>query len=111
MATPSRIRRTSDFRRVVHGGRALSGRRLTAHSVASVGGTRAGFVVRREVGSAVARNRARRVMKEAWRSIESEVASSFDVVFVARPAIAGCSLAEVAQEMRALLVRKGVIPS
>jgi ribonuclease P protein component len=81
------------------------------HSVAAVGGTRAGFVVRREVGSAVARNRARRVMKEAWRSIESEVASSLDVVFVARPAIAGCSLAEVAQEMRALLVRKGVIPS
>jgi ribonuclease P protein component len=73
--------------------------------------TAAGFVARREVGGAVARNRARRLLREAWRQVEPAVATPVEVVFVARPSIADSRMPEVAQEMRALLAREGAIES
>ena len=54
--------------------------------------TRAAFVCGRKVGGAVERNRARRILREAWRSLAGTVRSGHDVVFVARPEIVGASM-------------------
>jgi ribonuclease P protein component len=72
-------------------------------------GTRAGFVARRDVGGAVVRSRSRRVMREAWRHASPSVTKPIEVVFLARPGIAQSRTPEVANEMRELLARQGVI--
>jgi ribonuclease P protein component len=109
MAPTAKLRTNSDFRRVVQGGERVSGKRLTMYWIPSEEPSRAGFVSKRELGGAVVRNRARRVLREAWRQVGPSVGRPVDVVFVARPAMAGAKTSEVAQEIRALLVRQGLI--
>jgi ribonuclease P protein component len=109
MAPTAKLRNNTDFRRVVQGGDRISGTRVTMYWIASPGQGRAGFVARREVGGAVVRNRARRVLREAWRQVGPSVGRPVDVVFVARPAITESKTPEVAEEIRSLLVREGLI--
>lgn len=108
MATSSTIRRTADFRRVVRDGRRVTGTRLMAY-VHPAGETRSGFVARREVGGAVLRNRARRLLRESWRGVAPALTGPVEVVFVARPAIVDARMQDVAKEMRELLASAGVI--
>jgi ribonuclease P protein component len=109
MAPSAKLRNNADFRRVVQGGQRISGKRVTMFWTPSAEPSRAGFVARREVGGAVVRNRVRRVLREAWRQVGPSVGQPLDVVFVARPAMAEAKTGNVADEIRALLVRKGMI--
>lgn len=70
--------------------------------------TRAAFVCGRRVGGAVARNRGRRLLREAWRALATRVQGSFDMVFVARPEIHGAKTPDVIADMSRALVAAGV---
>lgn len=48
---------------------------------------RAGFIASRRIGNAVARNRAKRVMREVFRNHQDILPESCDIVMVARPHI------------------------
>ncbi len=84
-----RLRRTSDFARVRKEGRAWS-HPLLILSAAPNGGTvtRVGFSVSKRVGKAHARNRVRRLLREAVRANLPRVAPGYDLVISARPALA-----------------------
>ena len=75
------------------------------------GPTDAAFVASRRVGGAVARNRARRIMRAAWRELRSAVQADLDAVFVARESIQGAKTQDLEPEMRELLQRAGAIRS
>ena len=75
------------------------------------GETRAAFVASRRVGGAVARNRARRVLRAAWRTVGPSVREGMDVVFVARETIQGAKTQDVEADMRELLRRVGILDS
>ena len=66
-------------------------------------GRRVGFAVSRKVGSAVARNRARRRLREAYRREQEAVQVPVDAVFVARPAALTRRFVDLCGEMRAAL--------
>lgn len=66
------------------------------------------FVAGRRVGGAVVRNRARRVLRAAWREIAPDVRPGLDVALVARAGIRGAKTEELVTEMRELLARAGV---
>jgi ribonuclease P protein component len=66
------------------------------------------FVSSRSVGGAIARNRARRLMREAWRAL-AERATAHAVVVIARPEIAGARLQDVVGDLEQVLARAGVI--
>lgn len=72
-------------------------------SVPSVGRSRVGFVCGRHVGHAVVRNRARRVMREAWRELAPEVPGGFDIVLVAKPEIVPSKADDVRRELVSIL--------
>ena len=66
------------------------------------------FVAGRRVGGAVVRNRARRVLREAWRRITPGIRPDVDVALVARADIVGAGTEELVAEMRELVARAGL---
>ena len=103
-----RIRRARDVGRVLRTGRRVPGRRLVVYVLPGEE-TRAAFVTGRRVGGSVHRNRARRIIREAWGTVSREVRGPHDIVFVARPEIRRCGTRDVLPEMRELLAIAGVI--
>ena len=69
--------------------------------------TRVGFTAGRQVGGAVQRNRARRLLREAWRAV-AITTPGLEVVLVAQPGLEGLKSRAVEAEVRRLLRRAGV---
>jgi ribonuclease P protein component len=63
------------------------------------------------VGGAVVRNRARRIMRAAWRAVEPSIAQGVVAVFVARETIRGAKTQDVEAEVRELFRRMGMLSS
>jgi ribonuclease P protein component len=87
-----RLSRSRDFDAVYRRGTSVSTRYLVLHwfprEEDAGGASRLGLAVPRSVGSAVARNRMKRLLREAWREVLGEVPSGHDYVLVARPGLA-----------------------
>lgn len=73
------------------------------------GPSRAAWVAGRKVGGAVARNRARRLLREAWWQLAPRLREGHDLVLVARPPLAGTKAPDVIREVEGLLRRAGVM--
>jgi ribonuclease P protein component len=67
------------------------------------------FVAGRRVGGAVERNRARRILRAAWREIAPLAREGWDVVLVARGSIRKAKTRDLVAEMEELLARAQVI--
>jgi ribonuclease P protein component len=105
-----RLRRRSDFRRVLR-----SGRRVTVpefvlyHAPRSDSGPpRVGFAVPRRVGKAVVRNRIRRLLRVAAGRVAPRLVSC-DVVVAVRPGIAALGLEELEAGLGEAVARAGLI--
>ncbi len=66
-------------------------------------------VASRRVGGAVVRNRARRILREAWGQVAPQARRDFDVVLVAKPAIRDAKTQDLVAEMADLLRRAGMV--
>ena len=63
----------------------------------------------RGIGGAVVRNRARRLIKEAWAAVAGGARPGFRVVVVGRPEIREASAAEVREDLARVLADAGVL--
>lgn len=101
-----RLTRSGDYDRVRRQGRSKA-HPLLILSTAPNGGemTRVGLAVGRKVGTAVRRNRAKRLLREAARARLSDLPPGQDVVLIARPALAAARLGEVSAVLETLLRR------
>ena len=66
---------------------------------------RTAVVASRKVGGAVERNRARRILREAWSQVSPQVSEGFDAVLVAREAVRGAKTQDLVTEMMDVLRR------
>ena len=105
-----RLKQEGDFARARAQGRRLICGCLIANVLPRPGrpGARLGVVTGKTVGNAVARNRARRLMRESFRLHQHELAGPVDLVLVARPSIAGKKLAEVERDFLRVLRQAGI---
>ena len=71
--------------------------------------TRVGFVAGKSVGSAVSRNRAKRLLREALRACAPALAPGWDVVLIARRPLAASKLTEARAALEPLLRRAKVL--
>jgi len=74
------------------------------------GPTSAAWTAGRRVGGSVRRNRARRLLREAWWRLAGETRPGYALVLVARREIVGANAHEVTEEVRKVLVDEGVLP-
>src|ERR1700759_5240198 len=80
-----RLRRTEDFARLREEGITIQNRYvLMSRMPNGLAYNRYGLVTSKRVGVAVGRNRARRLLREALRSLNPQPRSGFDIVFVVR---------------------------
>jgi ribonuclease P protein component len=88
----NRLSRSRDFDTVYRRGRSVSSRYLVLHwfprDGEPEGDPRLGLAVPRAVGSAVARNRVKRLLRESWRDLLDSVPRGRDYVLSARPGLA-----------------------
>jgi len=100
-----RIRRRAEFQRVYDRGMKVHGRFGTLFLLANgldVG--RLGIAATRKFGGAVARNRAKRLIRDVFR--RNKLASGFDVVIVPKRALLETSLSAFEAEFRRTLERR-----
>ena len=105
-----RLTSSGDYARVRREGRSRA-HPLLILSAASNGGetTRVGLAVGSKIGSAVVRNRAKRLLREAARRRLPELPPGQDIGLIARKEIAGRRLDDVSDALDALLRRSNLL--
>ena len=102
-----RIKQGRDFARAKTQGKRVSSGCLIANWLTLPAGspTRLGVITARKVGGAVARTRARRLLREAFRLHQLELTQPVDLVLVAQPSIAGKAFGDVERDFLSALRR------
>ena len=85
-----------DFRRAYAKGKSRVHRLLVTYVLRN----RVGFTATKKIGKACRRNRARRVIREAYRILEPQLRQGYDIVFVARGATGEVKMQEVLAVMK-----------
>lgn len=79
------ITKNYEFRRLYRKGRSYVNSAIVIYFLKNRKGiNRIGITTSRKIGKAVMRNRARRIIREAYRSIEGQLPQGYDFIFVAR---------------------------
>ncbi len=105
-----RLKRRSDFQATYQAGKAIHGRYQVLFYLTGEGIERqVGFVASRRVGQATERNRAKRVLREAYRHLKPAVIPGVRLIFVARSECAEARSVEVLAEARRLLGGAGLL--
>lgn len=103
------INSNTDFRRAYGRGKAYTNPALVTYVVRNRAGIcRIGITTSKKIGNAVQRNRARRVIREAFLSLP-ETCGGFDIVFVARTKTVFKKSTDISTVMCKHLISAGVI--
>jgi len=104
------LKRNGDFRRAYGRGKSLAAPALVTYAVRNRLGTcRCGITASKKVGGAVERNRCRRVIREAFRTLDEPLRGGWDLVFVARARTRETKSTKIQEIMREHLKQLGVI--
>ena len=106
-----RLRDTRDVARVLRSGRRLHSERVIVFLAPGAGPARAAWIAGRKVGGAVDRNRARRLLREAWWALGPRVRGGHDVVMVARRPMGDVKARDLIEEIEGVLQGAGVLGS
>ena len=107
-----RLKNDRDFKRVYGKGRSFVSPAIVTYCFKKrYGGIRTGITTGKKIGGAVERNRCRRIIREAWRSLADRSSGNWDIVFVARARTAGLKTQDIYKDMLLHLKRAGVITS
>lgn len=119
-----RLSRSEDFKRVRRNGKSYAHPLvvLVAQANQSSQHLKIGIAAGKTTGSAVHRNRAKRLLREAMRTLIPFIAqqhnlaesrydgSGWDLILIARPALVSATLSDTRSALESVLRRAGIIP-
>ena len=104
------LKTNSDFRRAYARGKSYTNPALVMSVRKNrAGSCRIGITASKKIGNAVQRNRARRVIREAFRQVNLPLKGNYDVVFVARTKTVHKKSTEIYNVMLPMLIEAGVV--
>ena len=105
-----RLTRSEDFKRVRRSGKSYA-HPLVVLIVQSNNQPRVkiGVAAGRTVGTAVYRNRAKRLLREAMRTLLPNIASGLDLILIARPGLVSATLEDTRRALLNLLQRARIL--
>lgn len=105
-----RLTRSEDFKRVRRSGKSY------AHPLVVLivqkndqSRVRVGVAAGRTAGTAVVRNRAKRLLREAMRTLIPGLSPGLDLILIARPGLTSATLEDVRQALHGLLQRAQIL--
>jgi ribonuclease P protein component len=99
-----RILKRGDFRSVYENGRKMQAKYFTGFVLAnSLGRPRIGITATRKFGSSLARNRARRLVREVFRKNKWRIPRGVDIVINVKSNLAGASYQELESDFISFL--------
>ncbi len=107
-----RLTRSEDFKRVRRTGKSYAHPLvvLVMQAAETSTHTRVGVVAGKTTGNAVQRNRAKRILREAMRPLLASLASHWDMMLIARPALVNATLEDTRAALINLLQRAQILP-
>jgi len=108
-----RLTRSEDFKRVRRTGKSYAHPLvvLVVQACDMSTNVRVGVAAGKTTGSAVHRNRAKRLLREALRPYLSLFASGFDLILIARPPLVKATLQDTRAALDALFRRAKILPA
>ena len=104
------LKTNSDFRRAYARGKSYTNPALVMYVRKNrAGSCRIGITASKKIGNAVQRNRARRVIREAFRQVNLPLKGNYDVVFVARTKTVYKKSTDIYNVMLPMLLEAGVV--
>jgi ribonuclease P protein component len=105
-----RLTRSEDFERVRRSGKSYTHPLVVLVVLAGEEGQlHVGMATGRTIGNAVRRNRAKRLLREATRTLIPSLVTGFDLLLIARRPLVSCSVFEVREALVTLLRRAELI--
>lgn len=69
---------------------------------------RLGITVNKKIGKAVIRNRAKRVLREAYRHLEADIKSGYDIILVSRGKTPFVKSTVIEESLKNVLLKRGI---
>ena len=114
MQSKFRLTRSEDFKRVRRFGKSYAHPLVVLVAQANEISThhiRVGVAAGKTTGTAVHRNRAKRLIREAMRPYLASLASGWDLILIARPALVTATLEDTRAALLNLLRRANILPA
>ena len=108
-----RLSRSEDFKRVRRTGKSYAHPLVVLVAQASDKASphiRVGVAAGKTTGTAVHRNRAKRLLREAMRPLLPSIASGWDLILIARPPLVTATLTDTRSALLNLLQRARILP-
>lgn len=103
------LRRKDDFTRIYKKGRSIGDRYVVLfYRKNNLSYNRIAFLASKKVGNSVARNRARRLIRENYRLYCDDMKKGYDIIFIARNSINGRKSYDVKKSLRSAVSRAGL---
>ena len=110
MKKPDILRRKEDFDALYRKGKSAGSRYVVVLCLKNdLDFNRKAFLASKKVGNSVSRNRARRLMKEAFRATEAALPTGYDILLIARNTIADAKCDDVVKSLKNAYKRAGLI--
>lgn len=101
------LKKNKEFRYVYAKGKSVASNYMVLIHVKNRMGLRVGFSISAKIGNAVVRNRTKRLMREAFRTLLPEADQHCSYIFIARSPLVGVSLWQMQEAMAQLLKKAG----
>ena len=104
------LRRKSDFSSIYKKGKSVGDRYVVLfYKKNGLPYNRMAFLASKKVGNSVQRNRARRLMKESFRLMDSDIPTGYDFIVIARNTISRKKCADVKKSLESAFSKTKVI--